>query len=298
LLIVPSCDGTIYALDRRNGKRIWTFRLAGEAYHASPVTQGKTVFVGNDDGHLYAVNEVSGALRWATDLRSPIWATPLLVPGMVLAGTLDGHLFALRRTDGVILWRYKAGKRIYLASLHAWAEKVLVGTTDGVLHAVEVEAGKKAWTWKMKGSIGGGPAREEDTLFLCTTSGICVALDLKRRRTIWSRRLQGGTIYAPAVTTASVLVGTGAGQLYSLDRLTGAVQWRFRSPKRTGCVVSDGRRVISCSWNGNVYALSAARGEKLWMLKTDSDVRSLPTLYGGWLYIGSLDKSIYAVKYL
>jgi outer membrane protein assembly factor BamB len=298
LLVVPSCDGSIYALNRRTGKRIWTFKGAGGAYHASPVARGKTIYVGNDDGRLYAVNEVSGQLRWASDLQSPIWANPLLVPGMVMAGTLDGHLFAVRRTDGAILWRYKAGKRIYLAALHFWQEKVLAATLEGVLHAVDAESGRKAWTWKMKGGMAGGPAREEDTIFAVTTSGVCAALDLRKRRTLWSRRLGGGTLYTPAVTPTSVLTGTGSGLLYSLDRKTGAIQWRKRTPKRTGCVAADARRVFSCSWNGNVYAYSASRGEPLWTLKTDADVRSFPTLYGGWLYIGSLDKSIYAVKYL
>jgi outer membrane protein assembly factor BamB len=297
-LIVPSCDWSIYALQRRTGKRVWKFSEAQGAYHASPVTKGKTVYVGNDDGFLYAIAEVSGQLRWRADLQSPIWANPLLVPGMVIAGTLDGNLFAVRTTDGTILWRYKAGTRIYLANLIPWREMVLTGTTDGLIHAVQLESGKRAWTLRVGGKIGGGPAVEEDTAYLATTSGLCLRLDLRKRRFRWKRRLRGGTIYPPALTSTSLFVGTGAGYVYALDRKTGEVAWTAHMTGRAGCCNTDGHRVFVCGWNGKVYAYHASQGTPLWELKTGADVRGFPTLLGGWLYIGSLDKAIYALKYL
>jgi outer membrane protein assembly factor BamB len=50
------------------------------------------------------------------------------------------------------------------------------------------------------------------------------------------------------------------------------------------------------SWNGDVYALAAETGDLRWTLKTGEDVRGFPTLHGGWVYAGSLDKALYAVK--
>jgi outer membrane protein assembly factor BamB len=100
------------------------------------------------------------------------------------------------------------------------------------------------------------------------------------------------------VTPSLVIVGTGAGQTYALARKTGEVVWRFRIPGRAGCCVADGKRVFVGGWDGNVYVRSLSDGSPLWVLKTDADVRGFPTLHGGWLFIGSLDFSIYAVKYL
>lgn len=296
LLIVPSCDGVLYALNRRTGKPVWKFRGAGAAYHASAVSRGKIVFVGNDDGRLYAVNEVSGALRWYAALDEPIWANPLLMPGLVLAGTLGGHLFAVRRTDGAIFWRTKVGKRVYLSSPLAYENQVLVGTTDGALHAVDAESGRIAWSVKTGGKMGGGPVREEETLYWCTTKGVATAFSLRTRKPLWTRRLQGGSIYPPGLSPTHLFVGTGAGWAYALDRRTGEVAWRFRSPGRTGCCAVDRGLVFACSWSGNVHALSAADGEERWRLETGADVRGFPTILSGWLYIGSLDNSLYAVK--
>jgi outer membrane protein assembly factor BamB len=255
------------------------------------------VFVGNDDGRFYALGLVSGEPLWTVDAGAAIWSKPLLAPGVVVFGTLGGHLFAVRRTDGAVLWRTVAGKSVYLSDPARWRDQAVVGTTDGAVSGFDLESGRRAWSFRTRGAVAGGPAVEGDLAWFGTKTGLCAALDLRRRRPLWARRLRGGTIYAPALLPSALLFGTGAGLVYALDKSTGETLWTLRTGKRAGCPVTDGRRAFAPGWDGVLRAVSPSDGSVLWTLETGADIRGFVSLDGGWLFSGSLDKSLYAVKY-
>jgi len=48
------------------------------------------------------------------------------------------------------------------------------------------------------------------------------------------------------------------------------------------------------SYDDNVYALNASTGAKLWSYTTGGRVGSSPAVANGVVYIGSLDKKVYA----
>jgi outer membrane protein assembly factor BamB len=295
LLVVPSCDSRVFAVNRRTGKPAWKFTGAWGAYHSSPVVRRGSVYAGNDDGRLYAIDARTGALRWSVNARSPVWTRPLLLPDRVVFGTLGGWLCAASLKGGRLLWRRKLGRRIYLSDPVLHRGKILVGTTDGALRAVTPE-GDKLWTRRTGGALAGGPAVVRDTAYFVTKGGLCTALDLGKRKPLWTRRLRGGTIYAPGVAGNRLFVGTGAGITYALDRSSGEVLWRFHSPGRTGVCHPSGGTVFVFSWNGRAYALNPATGELRWSLRTLGDLRGFPRIHDGWLYIGSLDFALYAVQ--
>jgi eukaryotic-like serine/threonine-protein kinase len=48
------------------------------------------------------------------------------------------------------------------------------------------------------------------------------------------------------------------------------------------------------SWDGNVYALDARTGTKLWNYPTGNPILSSPAVVNGVVYIGSTDSNMYA----
>ena len=52
-------DGTVYGLDLESGDERWTFD-AGAPVVASPVVSGDLVYIGTDEGALYAVEKAQG----------------------------------------------------------------------------------------------------------------------------------------------------------------------------------------------------------------------------------------------
>lgn len=63
LLFGSSSDDTVYALDTRTGKVLWTYTTSGPIRFA-PTVSGESVFVVSDDGCLYSLSLRTGKLNW------------------------------------------------------------------------------------------------------------------------------------------------------------------------------------------------------------------------------------------
>lgn len=59
---IASSDGSIYRLDKRSGQTVWQYQLGDEIY-SSPIydKQSNSLFVGADDGYLYAIDNARRA---------------------------------------------------------------------------------------------------------------------------------------------------------------------------------------------------------------------------------------------
>jgi len=62
LLFGSSSDDTVYALDARTGKVLWTYTTSGPIRFA-PTVSGESVFVVSDDGCLYSLSLRAGKLN-------------------------------------------------------------------------------------------------------------------------------------------------------------------------------------------------------------------------------------------
>jgi outer membrane protein assembly factor BamB len=76
-------------------KPLWEVHL-GAQLNSSPALAGGTVYVGSDDGHLYAVDLAGGAVRWKHRTGGPILSSPLPGDGCVWVGSDDGNVICLK----------------------------------------------------------------------------------------------------------------------------------------------------------------------------------------------------------
>lgn len=76
-------------------KPLWEARL-GAQLNSSPAIAGGLVYVGCDDGHVYAVGLADGAVRWKHRTGGPVLSSPLPGDGCVYVGSDDGTLAMLR----------------------------------------------------------------------------------------------------------------------------------------------------------------------------------------------------------
>ncbi len=104
---------------------------------------------------------------------------------------------------------------------------------------------------------------------------------------------------APAAAAGRLWLGSHDGTLFSLDQATGCVHWRFMAGTevRTGIVIEPWEagdpdadpRLYFGDFLGNVYAVSARRGELLWRLRADphpnATITGTPSLHDGTLYV-------------
>jgi len=78
----------------------WSF-TAGSSFYSSPAVVDDTVYIGNDDGNIYALNADDGTEEWRyTTGLNIIESSPAVVGGTVYIGSRDSNIYALNADDG------------------------------------------------------------------------------------------------------------------------------------------------------------------------------------------------------
>ncbi len=67
LILVPSSDHTLYALQRASGALVWSFET-GAPLWAAPLVDGEAVYLPSQDHTLYALDLRTGKPLWSSDL--------------------------------------------------------------------------------------------------------------------------------------------------------------------------------------------------------------------------------------
>ncbi|MCK4365647.1 MAG: PQQ-binding-like beta-propeller repeat protein, partial [Thermoplasmatales archaeon] len=110
-VFVTSWDNNVYALDVKNGKKLWYFET-GWGIDTSPAVSENMVFVGSADNNLYVLNANDGSLEWMFTCNASIHSTPVAYGDFVFFGSDDGRFYALNRTTGESEWFFAPGQTI------------------------------------------------------------------------------------------------------------------------------------------------------------------------------------------
>jgi outer membrane protein assembly factor BamB len=107
-VFVYSTGGVFYALRATTGKLIWQRSLGADS-NSSPVTSGNNVYVGTHyDGSLDAFNMTTGGMLWNFPTGQPL-DSPAVANGLVYVGSQDGHMYAIHASTGVKAWAAATG---------------------------------------------------------------------------------------------------------------------------------------------------------------------------------------------
>lgn len=212
------------------------------------------------------------AVRWTLETGGDIWGSPVVSDGLVYVGSADGYLYALDSRTGMIEWRYQTDHRIE-GTPAVDRSTVYVGSYDKNVYALDAETGEKRWSYEADGLVRGSPTVVDGSVYI----GVgCFNLACS-----W---------YADEEDAPEI------GQLCSLDRSTGELNWRFEAE---GEVVSTpavhAGTVYVGSSDSCVYALDADSGEREWKYEAEDWIWSSPTVAFGTVFFGDFDADVYAV---
>jgi len=266
-----SKTGTLWAVSASTGAVAWSFVPPKENNRStdifsSPLVAGQLVIFGCDDWNVYALDRVTGKLEWKFQAGNMIHDNAGALAGdLVLIGSFDGWMYALRVKDGSLAWKFKTRKKLNTAPAVADG-RAYFGAEDGNLYAVSLADGKLLWSWKTKAAIVASPAVTADSVYLASTDGTVTALSREGAKK-WSFEVgshvvaaplvAGGHVYTAAIDTMAML----SQQLYSLDALTGKVEWKFqlKGPLFASPACSDGLLVIAGK-KGWLYGFKSSAG--------------------------------------
>jgi eukaryotic-like serine/threonine-protein kinase len=297
------------------------FRVATEGpVRSSPAVAGGRVYFGSADGRVYAAG-LDGSVLWQADLASPVTSSPAVAGGRVFVQSRAGEVVALAAATGAVEWRFKGGADlplawghesgdVYVSSPAVAAGRVLVGSGDGHLYALDAASGRALWQLATGGRVRSSPAIALGTVYVGSMDGSIYAADLESGRLRWRFDTQGRSLRSelfgfdrksvqssPAVVDGTVYCGSRDGFLYALDAASGGQRWRF--DHQVSWVIGspavwEGRVYVGSSDGGFLQAVDARTGREAWRVRIPGIVWSSPAIAGTTLYVGDGSGTFYA----
>ncbi len=88
-------EGNVYAFTLTGGQELWRTALGDEpAWAGSPTVVDDVLYIGSQDGRLYALDTVTGDHVWSLDLEDSVSSAPAYADGGLFVLTDNGTLYA------------------------------------------------------------------------------------------------------------------------------------------------------------------------------------------------------------
>ncbi len=280
LAFVSTDDGKLRALDTRDGAVRWTAEIGRpgflhqvdnwDVYQSSPAVADGVVYVGGEDGAIYAVSAADGSQKWRFQTGHVVRATPAVAEGRVFCGSFDGKVYALDAATGKELW-------------------VVDTNTPGV-------------PWR---AVQGSCAVVDGLVYVGSRSTYLYGIDARTGQVRWKHSHDGGWVpSSPAVRAGVAYVGQSDGSKVVAVDAAGKRLWAFASPHETFASPALAGEVLYVGGNnnynmqgkGSLCALDCATGQARWTLELPGSVWASPVVAGDTVYVACADGKLYAVR--
>jgi outer membrane protein assembly factor BamB len=183
-------------------KRLWARDLGGSASY--PIIAANRIFLtvdnhGYEDTTLIALDALTGRTLWSRRVQSGYpWSNATYAHGRLFNLSENGELTAYRPATGAELWSRR---------LSAVSKAPPTAADDSVYASTLSDAWFTVPEWE-------------------STPGV-FALRQDNGRIRWGRPVLQGAASAPTLGERNLFVNYSCGQVYALDRRTGATAWHF-----------------------------------------------------------------------
>jgi alcohol dehydrogenase (cytochrome c) len=338
--IYGGTDSEAFALDAKSGRELWRRHLTSateQFVNVAPVLWEGLVFMGTvgyppgGRGAAYALDAKTGDVRWKFDTIARPWQMPMqaggggiwypvsIDDGRLYLGTANpgpwggtpelpnGGAFPGRAlyTDSLVVLDARSGRLLwhdqvtphdvrdydFQATPILAGDRVIGAGKGGRVIAWDRETRQRLWTASVglhRNDVGPLPRR---TVPVCPglLGGVETPMAFADDRVLVP--VVDLCVPESAVTTTSldkVDPERGKGQLVALDAATGKRLWTRRFPSANfGCATVANDVVFTSTYDGNVYGLAVADGRVLWRAKLRAGANSCPAVAGDELFVGA-----------
>ncbi|HWZ98062.1 MAG TPA: PQQ-binding-like beta-propeller repeat protein [Candidatus Dormibacteraeota bacterium] len=325
-----SYDSNLYCLDAATGKLKWKFKTDGEhrfaAKHlhggepaaelmpdpfdfflSSPVVANGLVYFGSGDGNVYALDAVTGYMKWRFKAGDVIHASPALADGTLYVGSWDSYFYALDAATGKEKWRFKTGEdpdihnQQGIQSSAAVADGVVYfGCRDSKFYAVDAATGKQLWAFSNKGSwvISSPAIRDGKVYFATSDTGLFHTLDAKTGAPIFSIDFKHWPMFSsPAIAGDFAYIGSHDGRLLAISLKSQKLAWSFdtdgRKQNAATYTKEDGSPKYEAAFFDFFYDDMVSGVYKMFAI---GSVLSSPYVAGSTVIFGATDGIVYALE--
>jgi len=275
----------------------WTTKT-GAPIKSSAALDAQRVYVGSDDGILYALNRKTGAVEWRFETQAPIEASPILAGGMVVFGSTDDHLYAVQSKTGALVWKHLTPDKMVAAVTPvtiAGEAALIAGGYDGLVQARRLSDGIPIWDYKTDSYIYGSAAVSEGRVIFGGCDGAIHVLNAEKGTMI--RRIEVGPYVGAAVAVQNnhAYFGHFGNRVAAVDLNAGTFVWHSTDtgfPFLSSAAMGSTALFIG-GRDRTLHAFSPTDGQSLWTFRALGRVDSSPITFDGSVLFGSSDGRLY-----
>ena len=251
--------------------RAWHKSLKGGLY-STPVTDGESLYIGDDVGMFYCLDLHTGATKWTFDTGMRIVGSPAVADGVVVFGSANYNVYGLDAKTGTQLWSYTTNQAVMgAATIHEGV--AFIGGGDGRMFAFDLKTGAVKWSFdELKNYVLTRPLVYGDKLYFGAWDTYFYALNLEDGSLAWkwsngksNPKLSPASVW-PVAADGKIFITAPDRYFTCLDAETGAEIWRTKEFKvrETVGLSEDGKTVYSkCMWDTVVAISTETIGERL-----------------------------------
>ena len=317
MVLIGSCSGKFYALDRRSGLIHWSYNVnaGGEQFqfHGDPLVRDGAAFVGTDGtgvASVWSFDVRDGTRRWRYELldesaqEQGVPTTIIGPPAAVCGATFSDEVFCVDAKRGALLWKYQSSQRRNAGTLRpspALVKGVLLfPALDANVYALDAANGALKWKRKLAAPIRTSIVTDDRSAYVGCENGHLYRLRATDGAVEGDINLGSTPYFTPLLHAGNVYVFTGSDEnnrLVAVDRALKNVLWRQTTPGGWSSPRPYAHRatVIAGTEKGDVVALDVATGKLRWSEHFGGVIRAIG-VDGDVLYAGALTGGVTAFR--
>lgn len=208
LVLFPSTDHYLYAIDRKAGTLRWRFETRGALWAPAAASEdGNIAYQAGLDHYLYAFNLETGKLQYELDLGGPVVGGFTKDGDILYVGTLNDEMLAVDSAKGRIIWRTALEGKVWSAPL-LHEGKLYFGTDSKKIYIVDAAKGSELKKIDTAGPVIAAPVYTDGAMVFVNENGEVFALTPDGENRPWTRTLTKGKVYSTPVVVNNQIVFT------------------------------------------------------------------------------------------
>ncbi len=312
-IYVASYDGTITALNKKNGTQVWS-TLVPQTITSGVAANNNLVVIGTIDGQVHAFNANNGQLIWQVDTASEMRAPALVKEKYVYTQSVGGILSVLDAENGNMLWNYR--NKLSILSLLGTPSPIMddeesilyAGFANGKIVAFHPVNGVILWEKRIavpskKTGIGSiidinaTPLLLDKVLYVVAHQGNLAAINHTNGYTLWETAVS--SYHPPSSGFGNIYVVTDVGELVAYNQQNGSVRWRhelFKHRNPTAVAIISSYLVLGDK-EGYIHILSQDDGHTVARERIDRKGLGAATIINdNWIYVYANSGNLVALR--
>lgn len=262
IVYMGSLSGVMTAYDLESGRVLWS-QDEKTPLNGPAESFGDYVAYGGESGRFFVRHYLTGELKYAIDLGSPVESAPLFNKGRMLVYLRGHQLVHLDAETGKVLWAYKRAVPITTTLQRTTrplilGNKIIVGFADGYVGALSVDEGLLLWETKIVDQgkfvdVDLNPILAGGSIVTGSPSGNLVAVNPESGAIALS---YGQSVQAhPVLKGEQLILGTTEGELMLMG-LNGDILKRVKISDQPVSAVGWWRdNLVAASFDGKIRAI-------------------------------------------